>query len=48
MVRAKESITAIVKGIQNKIYYPRESVMCAQCDMKLYCRAWRGTIKGDK
>lgn len=47
-VRLNKSIAAIAKGIQNDIYYPRESVMCSQCDMKLYCRAWRGTIEGDK
>lgn len=48
MVRLNKSIIAVAKAIKNKIYYPRESVMCSQCDMKMYCRAWRGTIEGDK
>ena len=45
VVRLNQSIIGISQGIRNKIFYPRESVMCSQCDMKLYCRAWRGPIK---
>ena len=43
VIRLNQSIIGICTGIKNKIFYPRESVMCSGCDMKLYCRAWRGT-----
>lgn len=44
VTRLNQSIIGICRGIQNNIFYPRESVMCSQCDMKMYCRAWRGPI----
>ena len=44
VTRLNQGIINICRGIQNKVFYPRESVMCSQCEMKLYCRAWRGTI----
>lgn len=43
-VRLDESIKAIASCIDKKIFYPRENVLCSSCDMKMYCRAWRGTV----
>lgn len=44
--RMKESFKSIAKCIDNKLYYPRETVMCSSCDIKLYCAAWRGPADG--
>lgn len=39
--RLLSSIEGVAKGIQNNIYYPRESHMCSSCNYKNYCRSWR-------
>jgi len=44
--RMEESFKSIAKCIDSKLYYPRETVMCSSCDMKLYCAAWRGPADG--
>jgi len=44
--RMEESFKSIAKCIDSKLYYPRETVMCSSCDMKLYCAAWRGHADG--
>jgi len=38
--RLKSTIANVACGIQNKIYYPRESPLCTICSMKEYCRGW--------
>lgn len=40
--RLDASVLGIVTGVQQKIFYPRESAFCSSCDMKNYCRMWRG------
>lgn len=38
--RLLSSLDGVSKGIQNDIYYPRESHMCSMCTYKNYCRGW--------
>ena len=42
MQRMNASFRNIATCINEKLFYPRENIMCAACDMKLYCKAWRG------
>lgn len=28
-------------SLRNKLFYPRESILCTGCDMKLFCRGWK-------
>ena len=44
-LRLREAVRNIAVSIKNRLFYPRENVMCSSCDMKLYCRAWRGREK---
>lgn len=39
--RLLSTIDGVSKGIENEIYYPRESHMCASCPYKHYCRGWK-------
>lgn len=34
-------ITNVMESIHLSLYYPRESVMCKQCDMLNFCRVWK-------
>ena len=45
ILRLREAVRNIAVSIKNRLFYPRENVMCSSCDMKLYCRAWRGREK---
>lgn len=45
MLRLREAVRNIAISIKNRLFYPRENVMCSSCDMKMYCRAWRGREK---
>ena len=40
--RMNAALTNVSDCINKKLFYPRETVMCASCDMKMYCSAWRG------
>ena len=42
ILRMDSSLRNVANCIQQKMYYPRETAFCTSCDMKLYCRAWRG------
>lgn len=42
MIRVREAIKNIGRCIKHHLFYPRETLICASCDMKFYCRAWRG------
>ena len=44
-LRLREAVRNIAVSIKNRLFYPRENVMCSSCDMKLYCRVWRGREK---
>lgn len=39
--RLYSSIEGVAKGIENNIYYPRESHMCTMCAYRHYCRGWK-------
>lgn len=34
------TINSVGKGIENKIFYPRENVLCSSCPAKAYCKYW--------
>lgn len=38
--RLIETVDAVDWNIRNKVYFPRESVFCSNCNMKEICRAW--------
>lgn len=38
--RLTSTINGVANGIQAKAFYPRESVFCSNCDLKLYCKYW--------
>lgn len=38
--RLLSTIRGVANGIGSDSYYPRESVFCSQCEMKLYCKYW--------
>lgn len=40
--RMDTSFRNVAICIEKKLYYPRETIFCTSCDMKLYCHAWRG------
>jgi hypothetical protein len=40
--RLKTTINSVATGIENKIFYPRESPLCASCTGKEYCKYWNG------
>lgn len=40
--RLYSALENVCKGIENDIYYPRESIMCDQCLYKNVCRGWKG------
>jgi len=40
--RMDASIRAIATCIDNELFYPRETVMCSTCEVKNFCRLWRG------
>lgn len=40
--RMKKVVANVARSIQQKLYYPRENVMCANCDMENFCRIWKG------
>jgi len=41
-MRLKKMIENVSFGIRNKVYYPRESIMCNNCIVSSVCRAWKG------
>ena len=38
--RLKDTVDSIAACIKNKLYYPRETVLCSACDLKGFCKAW--------
>lgn len=38
--RLDSTIRGVAKGIEAGAFYPRESVFCSTCPMKLYCKYW--------
>lgn len=38
--RLKSTLEGVAAGIENKIFYPRESILCQTCTAKQYCRFW--------
>lgn len=38
--RLTSTVRGVVNGIESGAFYPRESVFCSQCQMKLYCKYW--------
>lgn len=40
--RMKKAIANVAKSVHQKLYYPRENVMCSSCDMENFCRIWKG------
>jgi hypothetical protein len=38
--RLKQTVANVAICIKNKLFYPRESVMCSTCNAKDYCKAW--------
>ena len=38
--RLASSIDNIAFSMQNKLYYPRENVLCPSCEMKDFCKLW--------
>jgi hypothetical protein len=44
MERLTATITNVAKGIQNNIFYPRESHLCSSCTSRELCRFWTGKI----
>ena len=39
--RLLSTIENVAKGINNKIFYPRESALCSSCSYKNLCRGWK-------
>lgn len=40
--RMKKILFNVAKSIYHGLYYPRENVMCSNCDMINLCRIWKG------
>lgn len=38
--RLRTMVNGVVKGIENEVYYPRESVFCKTCVAVQYCKYW--------
>lgn len=38
--RFLSTLENVAKGIENNIYYPRETPLCSSCSYKHYCRGW--------
>ena len=38
--RLKQTVLNVSSCIEQKLYYPRESLLCANCNAKEYCKAW--------
>lgn len=39
--RLESTVNNVAKGIENELYYPRETYMCTSCNYRNYCRAWK-------
>ena len=38
--RLEQAVANVSCCIKNKLFYPRESVMCSICNAKEYCKVW--------
>ncbi len=38
--RLETTISNIGKGIENKVFYPREQILCNNCNARHYCKYW--------
>ena len=36
------TINSIAYSISKKLYYPRENILCSSCELKNFCKGWRG------
>lgn len=40
--RLNYAIDGVCKGIENEVFYPRESAFCDSCNARAFCRYWKG------
>ena len=41
-LRLNAAVTNIATSIKERLFYPRESVLCTNCELKNFCKGWKG------